>query len=492
MVAEQTGALIAARLTRTPNSRLDFEASSVAPPETTTDRTLTAVRHILDHVDSVYFLLFPGWEKELRGNRWHFAVRWARHKPVVLVIPALKRGPSTSGPEPRIPNCRILRIASVSRPAQLARDAQIQVGQVLADMADHGFAKPLIWCYNPNLAGLYARIPAVARVFHATEAYFDYAGLTSLFHQQFEAAVEISDLTVAVSDGVARSIRSRADRADIVTVANGCDYPLYSAGKSDAALAASGRAYRRIAIYAGNVNDRLDLALMHRLATAHPDVLFAIYGPVASMTERDASAWHELMKVSNVLAPGPVDPDRIPDLYAAADVGIIPYRQDTLIVENGLPLKALEMCASGLPVVSSLMKPLVGIASGLVVTSSAEEFIAAFAGTSRATLSPTQIAELSAVSSANDYDEKFQQVVAALDRSVREYSPATRVDRWIDCVASEWFAAEVRFSRWTNKSIPARIAGWLIIALATLVPAGLKRKFSSNQVRERLRNLREG
>ena len=27
------------------------------------------------------FLLIPGWEDELRGNRWHFAVRWAKLKP---------------------------------------------------------------------------------------------------------------------------------------------------------------------------------------------------------------------------------------------------------------------------------------------------------------------------------------------------------------------------------------------------------------------------
>jgi hypothetical protein len=454
----------------------------VASSQDTTGPLLTKASHLLDEVDSVYFLLFPGWENELRGNRWHFAVRWARYKPVVLVIPTVTQGPATSVSEPRIPGCRILRIHSGGHLEQLAKDTQIQVGQVLDDLEGHRFERPLLWCYNSNLVGLYARLPAVARLFHATEAHFDFPDLASSFHLRLRAAVAISDVTVAVSDGVAASIRNHVEGAPVVTVANGCDYRHYSLGKPDEELATSARAYTSVAIYAGNINDRLDFELLKRLATQHPDVLFALYGPLSQLPETDMRVWRNLLDLKNVHAPGAVDPDRLRDLYAAADVGIIPYRPLPHLVNNGLPLKALEMCATGLPVVSSMMKPLMGLAAGIAVTSNADEFLGAFAMTSRATLSPAQLKEMNSVSLANDYDNKFEQILAILEEYVIERKPVTRVDRLIEVLGSVWFASEVRLFRWVITAPPPPIiAANLVTGFARLVPTPLRRRIKSNR-----------
>ena len=193
------------------------------------------------------------------------------------------------------------------------------------------------------------------------------------------------------------------------------------------------------------------------LASDHRDALFALYGPVSSLSEPDLKAWKDLLTRPNVMTPGPVDPDRLPDLYAAADVGIIPYRQYALLVDNGLPLKALEMCATGLPIVTSLMKPLLGMAAGLVVTSSPDEFVEAFSRTSRAALSPADLYELSALSAANDYDKKFDQILAALRERVNEPRATTRVDRLIEALGPEWLAAEVRLSEWMVSRLPSQI-----------------------------------
>jgi len=439
-------------------------------------------------VDAVYFLLIPGWETELRSNRWHYAVRWARHKPVVLVSPVLSSGRAASVPEPRIPNCRILRTQQIGEPNQLAK-AHIQVGQVLADMAEHRVARPLLWCYNPDLAELYARLPAAARVHHASEAYFDMPGRGPKYLQRLRAVVLISDLTVAVSDGVAAGLSRRIDGAEIVTVTNGCDYDHYAAGKPDAALVAAGRAFERVAVYGGNINGRLDFELMNQLASANPRVLFAFYGPVKDLRRPDQGEWGEFAGRANVLAPGSVDPDRLRDLYAAADVGLIPYRQDPWLVENGLPLKAFEMCATGLPVVSSLMKPLVGISGELVVASSSAEFLAEFARTSRSRLSVERTAALKAVSERNDYDRKFDQVLAALDVRVTGSRPATRLDRLIEVLGADWVEAEIRFARWLAMPVFARAVGRLMGRLGMLMPAGLRRRFGAGRLRAAVRQL---
>src|SRR5713226_5606057 len=472
----------------TPTRRLDFRRKSSGTIPKRSWPALSVVGHLFDRVDSAYFLLFPGWESELRGNRWHFAVRWAVHKPVVLVIPTLQGVPSRSEPEPRIPNCRILLIQSVGAPEQIVKDTQIQVGQILDDMADHGFERPLLWCYNWMLAGPLARLPAVARLLHATEAHFDMPGL-SRYLDRLRAAVTISDLTVAVSDGVAAGLHGRVDRGEVLTVTNGCDYRFYSAGKADQALAAKRGSYSRIAVYAGNINSRLDFDLVHRLASGCPDVLLALFGPSSSLTETDAKAWKEILKLTNVFAPGPVDPDRLPDLYAAADVGLIPYRQDPWLVENGMPLKALEMCATGLPVVSTLMKPLLGMADALVVTKSGDEFLEAFARTSRATLSESEAAGLKAVSSANDYDRKFESILGALDQRVTRSDPVTSVDRLAEVLGPEWEEAQIRYSRWLAMSAPQRAAGRFVGSLAFLLPARLRRRLASGRLRAAMRQL---
>ena len=439
-------------------------------------------------MDSVYFLLIPGWEQELRGNRWHFAVRWAKHKPLVLVSPVLRHGQATSVAEPRIPNCRILHTQIVSEPNQLAK-AQIQVGQVLADVAEHRFSRPLLWCYNPDLAELYARVPAMARLHHASEAYFDMPDRGPEYLERLRAVVAISDLTVAVSEGVAAGLVRRIDGAEIVTISNGCDYAHYSAGKPDEALAALGRSFDRIAVYAGNINGRIDFDLLHRLVAGNPRDLFALYGPVKDLPKSALDTWREITGLKNVVAPGAVDPDRLRDLYAAADVGIIPYRHDPWLVENGLPLKALEMCATGLPVVSSWMKPLVGLADGLVVATSTEALIAAYAKTSRARLSVSQSAELKAVSAANDYDHKFEEILTALDQRVTRSHPVTRMDRLIEVLGPDWAEAEARYARWLAMPAPVRTLGRVMGTLAFLLPTRIRRRLATGRLRAAVRQL---
>jgi len=443
---------------------------------------VTQSHQLLGRVDSVYFLLIPGWEDELRGNRWHFAARWAKRRPVVLVNPVLTRGPAASVPEPRIPNCRILRTQLIAEPNRLAK-IQLQVGQVLEDMAQRGFVRPLLWCYNPDLAELYARVPAMARVHHASEAYFDMPGRGASTLQGLRAVVAMSDVNVAVSEGVAAGLRRRVEGAEVVTVTNGCDYNHYAAGRPDRGLQEAARSFERTVIYAGNINGRLDFELLHRLATEYPRDLFAFYGPVKELSRSEMQAWHRVAALPNVIAPGPVDPDRLRDLYAAADLGLIPYRHDPWLVENGLPLKALEMAATGLPAVSSEMRPLVGLAASLIVAKSGDEFMRAVGETSRSKLTEAAAAELKTVSSANDYDLKFEEILTLLDERVTRTHPVTCIDRLAEVLGPDWAAAQIRYARWLAMPGPARTAGRLAGSLALLLPARLRRRLAAGRLR---------
>jgi glycosyltransferase involved in cell wall biosynthesis len=393
--------------------------------------------------DAIYFLMFEGWEQELRSNRWHYAKRWARHLPVTLMQP-IQVVASTSPvvcDEARIGNCRILSIKSSWSEWSYRRDSLVQLEQVTRDMEALCVRRPLLWLYNPNLVGLYAALPAVGRVLHATENYFHFDGAPGWFLARHKLAIQISDTVVAVSDGVATSIRENVPDAPVTVVSNGCDYKEYSRFVPDEQLLDTRRAGQRIVIYAGNINSRLDYALIQRCVTELRHALFVFFGPVMGLSGDDARRWAALTHEPNVRYFGPADPDRLAGLYGAADVGVIPYKQTRMLVENGFPLKALEMCATGLPVVSTLMKPIEGLMDGLVVARDHDSFVARLAQTSRSSLTGPQLDDMRAVCQQHDYDVKFRAVLDLIEtRLGRQCEPATR---W-EAVLSQPLVARVR------------------------------------------------
>lgn len=411
----------------------------------------------------MYFLMFGGWKEELRSNRWHFATRWARHLPVILVQPSQVTAPKSlrTEVESRIPNTRILHVqSSDDLSVTYADDTMVQVGQVIEDMRQHRIERPLLWCYNPAMAGLYAALPATARVLHATENYFHFDGVSELFLDLHRLAIRISDLVVAVSDGVAASIRSNVPAARVEVITNGCDYETYSRWSPHPTLVLERRrGWDRIAVYAGNINNRLDFGILTSSARAYRQTLFALFGPVHGLSVDDLADWRRLLKEPNVRYFGLVTADELPDLYGAADIGMIPYKRTPLLVENGFPLKALEMCATGLPVVATLMKPIQGLCDALLVATDHDEFLAALGALARQSLSEAQQAGMRRVCRDHDYDRNFEVMIEALDKRLARTRPlgSRRLDDVIARVQRVY--AEHGANAWRSR---ARTSRWLL------------------------------
>ena len=388
-------------------------------------------RKALAEFDSVYFLMFPGWRSELRSNRWHFASRFARHLPVVLVQPtqSARKRRATSEAEGRIDGARVLHVHSSWSAEHFFRDAMHQTGQILEDMDEHGFSRPLIWSYNPRLFAVNASLPAIARIHHATENYYHFDALDPGFLEALTATIRLSDFVVAVSDGVAKSVREANGEARVHVVTNGCDFGAYAAARRDEELAQLAEGFGRTAIFAGNINGRLDFELLLRAARDEPRTLFALAGPVSGLDPADEPRWKELRQLPNVRHLGPVHPEGLPDLYLTADVGLVPYKQERWLVENGFPLKVLEMATTGLPVVATRLEPIKGLAAAIRVTHDNDEFITALHATDRRTLPADELDELQRVCRANDYDAKFDQVCGILnDADLHHATARTRID----------------------------------------------------------------
>lgn len=393
---------------------------------------------VSEEIDSVYFLMFPGWKREFRGNRWHYATRWARYVPVTLVQasedPATLR--ATVEVEPRIQNCRILTIPMNGSPDCLDMSRTLlQLQAILSDMRTSNFRRPLLWAYDPAYAFVFDAVPSVARVVHATENYFDFVGLSAPFYTRLETMVRRADATIAVSDGVAARYRERTG-ARIDVISNGCDYEFYKSGGHDAELHAAAAGFEKTAIYAGNINDRLDIDLVEQLCAQSPATFFAFYGQ-SGLSENDLARWNALRNFANFRYFGAVTPDRLPALYATAHLGVAPYKPRPDLIRNLFPLKIYEMLAAGLPVISAPFDSLrVRESEGLRFADSVEKFSGLLAHMDRRTLSDSAVRAISEQCAAEDYGRKFELVRTLLARRIRA-TPESTFMNLIGAVAAE-------------------------------------------------------
>ncbi len=382
-------------------------------------RQISSVVHSLQQLnaDSVYMLLHPGWTREARSNRWHFATRWAKHLPVVLVVPETMWPGRVSRKEPRIKNCRILKVVPNFGPIW-GGAAQLHTAQILNDMKKEKFKRPILWLYNAGFSEAFAALPSAARVHHVTENYFDFPDMSQLYLDRTELVTKMADLNVAVSEGCARPLLSFTSQDRVIVATNGCDFSTYGRETPKNPRLAKERAnFRRVAVFAGNINDRLNFELLSNCVRANRDTLWLFIGRVTvpPSSGRKLSA---LKKEQNVQFWDPLEPELLPGVYRGSDFGIIPYTAARYIVDNGFPLKALEMAATGLPVISTYMAPLASLSPPLAIARSDDDFLQACA---LATRHPKQEAALKRLAAQNDYDARFAVILEKMSSVQRTH-----------------------------------------------------------------------
>ena len=385
---------------------------------------------VCQHFDSVYFFMWPGWRDQLESNRWHWGKRWAQRLPVVFVQPELDEDLHwRAQPEGRLANVTLLSVQSTAAHRDLLLSAGLrQAGQLAEYMTIAGHRRSLFWMYNPLLVPAYLALLGSTRVFHGTENYFDFDGLDAFTLNLNRFAIEASDLVICCSSGVARGFAAHTHCADFLVIPNGCEYQKYCSasepiGDWPRRIGDWGDTYPDLAVFAGNINLRLDYELMMQVARRHPGIGFIYAGPVdiEHLSPAQRQAWHRLVALPNVCALGRVPPEDLPALYWRCQVGIIPYRSDMpMLVENGFPLKAIEMAAAGLPVVSTLMKPLLEVPEVVVATGSAEVFCDRVATNYRRTRSPEARAAADRICRTHDYDLLFDRMLTELGKRIPE------------------------------------------------------------------------
>lgn len=383
----------------------------------------------MDCFDSVYMFLWSGWREEFRSNRWNFAKRWGHRLPTIVLQPELTLGAkAVARSHDKLAGVTVLSVTSMPEKAHhQAAYGLGQSAQIAQHLASHGYRRPLFWLYNPHFVGAFSFLPAAYRVTHASENYFDFEA-SSDFLDLHRAALSVSDRVIAVSGGVADGIRRECPKARVDVVTNGVDFAEYSSTRGESAWRERRGKWKRVAVYAGNINNRLDFTLIRRLVEENASDLFWFIGEVReNIPGADRTIWRALKRNANFVHSGALDPEELPGVYRAADVGIIPYLRTPLLERNGFPLKALEMAATGLPVVSTLMEPIRGLEPAVFLAENENEFMSIYRRHDRASRSNEDRDRAVAIAAAHDYDKKFDAIVSLLSDDARSREPARSV-----------------------------------------------------------------
>lgn len=225
-------------------------------------------------------------------------------------------------------------------------------------------SRAVFWAYPKNfpLPAVLDRFPPARLVLDVVDDHRAWPGVTG---------AEAQRLTEHYRDLLARADRVLANCVPVqqamaalgrepALVANGCDGTLTATpGAVDDALREQQAYTGRTLGFVGNLESKIDIALLSRLAVAFPDCRVVLIG--STHANPDVLA---LRRHPNVRMPGVVPYDSLGAWLSTFDVGLIPHlRMDLTRFMN--PLKAYVYLSAGVPVVATAV-PNVEAVPGLV------------------------------------------------------------------------------------------------------------------------------
>ena len=374
---------------------------------------------ITAYFDSVLMLTRSDWKTEPRSNRYHYASRFAKHLPVLFVqleVDQVAESDALTEEPSQLENLTIWHVSRrfVNKPA--AQQARMLLNALVA----RGLRRPLLWIYHADYEEVVKSLPQFFKVYHATEDYFstDIFPFDELLRTRLRGLLSHVDLLVTVSPGVLNSYRSIGGyEGRAVMLPNGCDYEFFSRGLSLENVAATSPAGKKIALYQGGINWRLDFELLEAVVTELKDWEFHFCG------REDASirAWQKLKQRPQVTYLGELTPDGVRAVCRTATVGIIPFRHIAGIVESSLPLKAFEYAACGLPVVSIRIRSLEPFPI-FCFADTPGQFADALQSAASTRYDPSHLRDRDNYARGMSYDARFDELCGVLSRICDERS----------------------------------------------------------------------
>lgn len=232
-----------------------------------------------------------------------------------------------------------------------------------------GLGDPILWSFLPNAVGVFGKLNEKLSVYYITDDFTKFTGHPA------EAIGRMEKELVGRADVLIASSRHLADikgsGKKVHFVSHGVDHEHFSralevkAGQYPADIR---NIKKPIIGFYGEINDWLDLRMIHKAAQMKPEWSFVLLGRVA-VEVGDIS---RLTELKNVYLPGQKKFGELPAYCAAFDVGLIPMKLNELTACVN-PLKLREYLAAGLPVVSARLPEVMAYSDAVEFAGTAEE-----------------------------------------------------------------------------------------------------------------------
>ena len=273
----------------------------------------------------------------------HLMARAAREHRVLYVEEPLDGSSFEGTARPVDPNLTVL-VPSVATGTDAA-EAEARVAQTLAEFVAGWRRDPLVvWHYSVMAEPLTRDLGAALTVYDCMDELSSFLGAPPELVERERRLLERAD--VVFTGGYSLYEAKRDLHAQIHPMPSSVDVAHFRRARRDqpepAALEGIGRP--RL-MYAGVIDERIDLALIEHLSAAGIGEVVLV-GPVAKIDESTVP------QAPNIHRLGMQRYDDLPALFAHADVGLMPFALNEA-TRHISPTKTPEYLAAGLPVVST-------------------------------------------------------------------------------------------------------------------------------------------
>jgi glycosyltransferase involved in cell wall biosynthesis len=236
-------------------------------------------------------------------------------------------------------------------------------GRMIAER--FGTTPSIAWLYTPIALPLAEAMAPEVLVFDVMD---DLAAFAHAAPQlRFANALAVSSCDVVFTGGRSLQRSTLQHRPDASCFPSGVELEHFSRAISRRPTSRD----RPVAGYVGVLDERLDLALLERLATVLDDWDIQMVGPI---TKIDPAT---LPTAPNLTYFGPRSYGQLPEVMAGFDVALMPFalNESTRSIS---PTKSLEYLAAGLPVVSTRVPDVVAeLGSFVALADDGDQFAAA-------------------------------------------------------------------------------------------------------------------
>ena len=288
------------------------------------------------------------------------------------------------------------------------RAAEAFVGDAVPKLVDEWRRNPLVvWHYSVLAEPLSRSLDADVVVFDCMDELSAFRGAPPHMVDRERALIERADLIFTGGHSLWEAKRSLHPSVHLFP--SGVDLAHFGAGRGEQPepSALSSISHPRL-VYAGVIDERIDMGLLARLAYADVGELVLI-GPVVKIDEADVPAGPRVHRL------GMQPYDQLPALFAHCDVALMPFALNaaTRFIS---PTKTPEYLAAGLPVVSTAVTDVVRGYGDLDMVSIAADADAFISACTDALSRPRRLAEVDRRLAGMSWDATWQ----AMDELIAE------------------------------------------------------------------------